>query len=117
MRHHVLVVALVMFLVSGRAERASAEERVERNVVFGMYSGLALLMDVYYPENPNGYGIVFISGSGWTPRTQLGRDPAQGKRTRGPLRGTAAAAGFDRPAFKKLLEYCRVHKRDVHQLN
>ena len=31
-----------------------------------MYSGLALLMDIYHPDNPNGYGIVFISGSGWT---------------------------------------------------
>jgi acetyl esterase/lipase len=40
--------------------------RVDRNVVFGMYSGLALLMDVYYPENPNGYGIIQISGSGWS---------------------------------------------------
>ena len=40
--------------------------KVDRNVVFGMYSGLALLMDIYYPENPNGYGIIHISGSGWT---------------------------------------------------
>ncbi|MEQ8553676.1 MAG: alpha/beta hydrolase [Cyclobacteriaceae bacterium] len=40
--------------------------KVDRNVVFGMYSGLALLMDVYYPENPNGYGVIHISGSGWT---------------------------------------------------
>lgn len=41
------------------------EARVERNVVYGMYSGLALLMDIYYPEKPNGYGVVFILGSGW----------------------------------------------------
>lgn len=39
--------------------------KVDRNVVYGMYSGLALLMDIYYPENPNGYGVVHISGSGW----------------------------------------------------
>ena len=39
---------------------------VDRNVVYGMYSGLALIMDVYYPHNPNGYGIIQISGSGWT---------------------------------------------------
>jgi acetyl esterase/lipase len=39
---------------------------VERNVVYGMYSGLALLMDVYRPDEPNGYGIVHISGSGWS---------------------------------------------------
>jgi acetyl esterase/lipase len=31
-----------------------------------MYSGLALLMDVYRPDKPNGRGIVHISGSGWT---------------------------------------------------
>lgn len=40
--------------------------KIDRNVVFGMYSGLALLMDVYYPDNPNGYGIIQVSGSGWS---------------------------------------------------
>jgi acetyl esterase/lipase len=39
---------------------------VERNVVYGMYSGLALLMDVYRPERPNGLGLIHISGSGWS---------------------------------------------------
>ena len=42
-----------------------AQSRVGTNVVYGMYSGLALLMDVYYPEKPNGHGIVYIVGSGW----------------------------------------------------
>jgi acetyl esterase/lipase len=37
----------------------------EADVVYGMYSGLALLMDVYRPEKPNGYGVVVIAGSGW----------------------------------------------------
>ena len=36
MRLPVLVMVLVMFLASGVAQRAVAEERVERNVVFGM---------------------------------------------------------------------------------
>jgi acetyl esterase/lipase len=45
--------------------------KVDRNVVFGMYSGLALLMDVYYPEIPNGYGIIHITGSGWSRRFTL----------------------------------------------
>lgn len=39
---------------------------VQSNVVYGMHSGAALLMDVHRPTSPNGYGIVFISGSGWT---------------------------------------------------
>jgi len=37
----------------------------EPNVIFGTYSGLALLMDVYKPASSNGYGIVVIPGSGW----------------------------------------------------
>ncbi len=43
----------------------SAQARVDRNVVYGMYSGLALLMDVHYPAEPNGYGLIWIGGSGW----------------------------------------------------
>ena len=41
-------------------------KKVDRNVIYGMYSGLALLLDVYYPETPNGLGVIHISGSGWT---------------------------------------------------
>jgi acetyl esterase/lipase len=37
----------------------------ESNVVFGTYSGLALLLDVYKAASPNGYGIVVVPGSGW----------------------------------------------------
>ncbi len=43
-----------------------AQARIEKNVIVGMYSGLALVMDVHYPENPNGYGIVHVAGSGWS---------------------------------------------------
>ena len=42
-----------------------AQSRVDRNVVYGMYSGAAMLLDVHYPAKPNGIGIVFIAGSGW----------------------------------------------------
>ena len=44
-------------------EAARTEQRVESNVVYGMYSGLALLMDVYHPQKPNGYGLINIPGS------------------------------------------------------
>jgi len=44
----------------------AAEPSVQTNVVYGMYSGAALLMDVHRPAAPNGYGIVYVSGSGWT---------------------------------------------------
>src|SRR5262245_11683364 len=44
---------------------ASAQSRVDKNVVYGMYSGAAMLLDVHYPAKPNGVGIIFIAGSGW----------------------------------------------------
>jgi acetyl esterase/lipase len=47
------------------AASASAQSKVEKNVVYGMYSGTALLLDVHYPAKANGFGIVFIPGSGW----------------------------------------------------
>lgn len=51
-----------LFALAGFA----VEPAIEANVVYGMYSGAALLLDVHRPANPNGYGIVYISGSGWT---------------------------------------------------
>ena len=51
--------------LAAAASLYGAGARVESNVVYGMYSGLALLMDVHHPEHPKGLGVVFISGSGW----------------------------------------------------
>ena len=39
---------------------------IEANVVYGMYSGSALLLDIYKPVRPNGFCIIYVSGSGWT---------------------------------------------------
>lgn len=39
--------------------------RIDENVVYAMRGGLAMLMDVHYPERSNSVGIVFIPGSGW----------------------------------------------------
>ncbi|MDH5602345.1 MAG: alpha/beta hydrolase [Cyclobacteriaceae bacterium] len=58
-----LIISLLSIKMTAQPDLSAA--RTERNVVFGMYSGLALLMDVYYPEKPNGYGVIQISGSGW----------------------------------------------------
>ena len=52
-----------------------AQSRVESNVIYGMYSGLALLMDIHYPNNPNGYGIVVIPGSAWRAEMSLDAIP------------------------------------------
>jgi acetyl esterase/lipase len=42
-----------------------AQPSVDSNVIFGMHSGLALLMDVHRPAQSNGFGVVVIPGSGW----------------------------------------------------
>lgn len=41
-------------------------EPSERNVIYGMDHGSALLMDVYRPATPNGFALVFIMGTGFT---------------------------------------------------
>ncbi len=43
----------------------TAQARIEPNVVYGVFSGTALLLDVHHPAQPNGFGIVFVPGSGW----------------------------------------------------
>ncbi len=65
--HHLFLCPIFVFTMQMTlgAQPDLAAAKVDRNVVYGMYSGLALLLDVYYPENPNGYGVIHISGSGW----------------------------------------------------
>ena len=53
-------------LLLAQSLTAAAQARVEKNVIYGMYSGTALLLDVHYPARQNGFGIVFIPGSGWS---------------------------------------------------
>jgi acetyl esterase/lipase len=52
-----------------------AQAGVDRNVVYGMYSGLGLLLDVHRPAKPNGFGVIFISGSGWQAGLEYGAAP------------------------------------------
>lgn len=59
-----VVLAIAVFLLLS-VNAMTAQMRVGKNVVDGMHSGLALLMDVYYPEKLNGYGVIVIPGSGW----------------------------------------------------
>src|SRR5712691_2246071 len=60
------LMVLVTLVLFGLSDHAAAKGRVESNVVYGMYSGAALLLDVHYPAKPNGFGIIFIPGSGWS---------------------------------------------------
>jgi acetyl esterase/lipase len=52
----------------------------ETNVIFGMHSGLALLMDVYKPPQSNGYGIVVVPGSGWHAELGYGTLPLKSSK-------------------------------------
>lgn len=53
------------FLVLLVAGISCLQARVEEDVVYAMRGGLAMLLDVHYPDRSNGFGIVFIPGSGW----------------------------------------------------
>jgi acetyl esterase/lipase len=71
--------ALFFALLVAAASRAFGADApspvaVERNVVYGMVSGAALVLDIHRPAKPNGLGIVFIAGSGFQ------ADPAYGAR-------------------------------------
>ncbi len=56
----VLLPALVLV-----ANSVGAQPSIEKNVVYGMHSGGALLMDIHRPQQPNGYGVIHVSGSAW----------------------------------------------------
>jgi acetyl esterase/lipase len=67
----VLIAALICLC---GAPGVAAQERVERNVVYGMYSGLALLMDVHHPAEPTGTGVLLIHGSGFHQPEEYGAE-------------------------------------------
>jgi acetyl esterase/lipase len=57
--------AAIAVILCGVPGTTAAQPRVERNVVYGIYSGLAFLMDVHRPAEPNGIAIIAIQGSAW----------------------------------------------------
>lgn len=69
-RSALLIAGVLLFLPAA----VTAQARVEKNVVVGVVSGLALTMDVHYPEEPNGYGVVHIVGNGWYSPSFYGAD-------------------------------------------
>jgi hypothetical protein len=46
-----------------------------KNIVFGMYSGPALLMDVHHPAQSNGCALVVVPGSGCTSKQTYDAPP------------------------------------------
>lgn len=78
LRFALTLLALPLFVQIGplaQAAKPPATPTVERNVIYGMVSGAALLLDVHRPAKSNGLGILFISGSGWQASTEYGAAP------------------------------------------
>jgi len=126
-----LLIAAASFPLSALAAPAKETRvtpAVERNIVYGMYSGLALLLDVHRPANPNGFGVVFISGSGWQAGLDYGVAPLKEQQI--PLWGPPllaagytvfainhrAAPRFHYPAaiddVQRAIRYVRFHARE-----
>jgi acetyl esterase/lipase len=88
--------ALLLLLLLPLAAAPAApkvDTRLDRNVVYGMVSGAALLLDVYRPAKPNGFGVVFIAGSGFQADPRYGARPL--KETQIDLWGPPlTAAGY-----------------------
>jgi acetyl esterase/lipase len=70
-----LIALLALLPLCAPAADKAAKVTVERNVIYGMFSGAALLLDVYRPAKPNGFGIVFIAGSGFHADPEYGARP------------------------------------------
>jgi len=92
-----LILAAVLFpfgtISAAPAKESRSAPAVERNVVYGMYSGLALLLDVHRPAKPNGFGVIFVSGSGWQTELEYGATPLKERQI--PLWGPPLlAAGY-----------------------
>src|SRR4029453_10707360 len=69
----VLSTVVLSFLAASASARAQAPgggyavviPPTDSNIVFGNVANASLLMDVFRPSQPNGIGIIFISGSGF----------------------------------------------------
>ena len=73
-------------------ENEGRTRSLEAKLVYGIHSGLAVLMDLHHPPRSNGPGIVHINGSGW--HAPLGYNPEPLKDTPlGPPYITALCQG------------------------
>src|SRR3982751_4548723 len=124
----ILIALLALLPLCTPAADRAARNSLERNVVYGMYSGTALLLDVYRPAKPNGFGVVFVAGSGFHADPEYGARPL--KETQIDLWGpplTAAgytvfavnhrgAPRFHFPAaiedVQRAIRFVRAHARD-----
>jgi len=60
-----LLLALLTVLLTPCVTRGQTESQIIPDVVYGHKDGLALTMDVFLPEKPNGAGVLFMVSGGW----------------------------------------------------
>lgn len=89
---------ILMSLVAARAAPGDtiglAPGAAQVNVVYGMYSGLALLLDVKRPMQPNGMAVIYIPGSGFQAPLVWDAPALKDGPQRQIVEGPLLAAGF-----------------------
>jgi acetyl esterase/lipase len=60
-----LAITTVFLLAAFSASAQEADSRRLRDVVYGHKLGVALTMDVFKPEKPNGIGVIWMVSGGW----------------------------------------------------
>jgi len=60
-----LTTAILIVIVTSGVDGQQVKFKKHENVIYGMISGMALLMDIYQPEKSNHRGVIFIGGSGF----------------------------------------------------
>jgi acetyl esterase/lipase len=65
MKHLQKVIAVCALLLCAVTLQAETKFKRNEDVIYGRKFGTALTMDVFTPEKPNGYGIVWVVSGGW----------------------------------------------------
>lgn len=67
MMHRLMQIMIVSALLNLSYKDAQAETKASRteDVIYGRKHGMALTLDVFQPEKPNGAGLVFLVNGGW----------------------------------------------------
>lgn len=86
-----LLAALAATILAAPAIAQDQIVPARENVIYGMVSGAAMLMDVYVPMESNGLGVIVIPGSGWYMPEIYSVPPLKDLSSRDYIRGTVAA--------------------------
>jgi acetyl esterase/lipase len=61
----IALLAFSNFVSFAQTNSTHATFKRKQDVIYGRKFGTALTMDVFTPEKPNGYGIIFVVSGGW----------------------------------------------------